>query len=95
MLKTNPYELFKGSIHNISYLWPFGCKCLVHNNGKSNLGKLDARSDEGIFVGYSTHSKAHRIYNKHTKNIEESIFVIFDWSNDGILSGPIVQNLNL
>ena len=40
-------------------------------------------------------TKAHSIYNKHTKNIEESIYVIFDESNDGMLSCPIVQNLNL
>ena len=34
---------------NNSYLRPFGCKCFIHNNGKENLGKFDARSDEGIF----------------------------------------------
>ena len=41
------------------------------------------------------HSKAYRIYNKHTKSIEESIHVIFDESNNGALSGSIVQNLSL
>ena len=44
---------------------------------------------------YSMHSKACRIYNKHTKNIEESIHVIFDESNDGVLSDSVVQNLNI
>ena len=95
ILKRTPYELFKGNRPNISYFRPFGCKYFVHNNGKNNLGKFDARSDEGIFVGYSVHSKAYRIYNKRTKSIEESIHVIFDESNDGVLSDSIVQNLSL
>ena len=51
------------------------------NNGKDNLGKFDAKSDEGIFLGYSLQSKAYRIYNKRTMNIEESIHVTFDESN--------------
>ena len=95
ILKRTPYELFKGKRPNISYFKPFGCKCFIHNNGKNNLGKFDARSDEGIFVGYSMHSKAYRIFNKRTKTIEESIHVIFDESNDGVLSGSIVQDLHL
>ena len=41
------------------------------------------------------HSKAYRIYNKCTKTIEESIHVLFDESNDGVLSGSIVQGLHL
>ena len=51
------------------------------NNGKDNLGKFDAKSDEGIFLGYSLQSKAYRIYNKRTIIIEESIHVSFDESN--------------
>jgi len=95
ILKRTPYELFKAKRLNISHLKPFGCKCFVHNNGKNNLGKFDARSDEGIFVRYSMHSKAYRIFNKRTRAIEESIHVIFDESNDGALSDSIVQRLNL
>jgi len=62
---------------------------------RNNLEKFDVRSDEGIFVGYSMHSKAYRIYNKRTKNIEESVHVIFDEFNDGKLSDCLVQDLNL
>lgn len=63
------------------HLRTFGCKCFVHNNGKDNLSKFDARSDEGVFLGYSSHSKAYKIYNKRTLCIEESAHVIFDESN--------------
>jgi len=81
ILKKTPHELFNGRKPNISHLHVFGCKCFVLNNGKENLGKFDAKSDEGIFLGYSLHSKAYRIYNKRTMTIEESIHVSFDESN--------------
>jgi len=70
ILKKKPYELYKGRKPNISRLHIFGCKCFVLYNGKDNLGKFDAKSDEGIFLGYSLNSKAFRIYNKRTMTIE-------------------------
>lgn len=38
--------------------------------------KLDAMSDEWIFLGYSRTSKAYCVYNKHTKVIMEFINVV-------------------
>jgi len=81
ILKKTPYELYNERKPNISHLHVFGCKCFVLNNGKDNLGKFDAKSDKGIFLGYSLHSKAFRIYNKRTMIIEESIHVAFDETN--------------
>ena len=66
VLKLTPYEIFKGRKPNVSYFKAFGCKCFILNNGKSNLGKFDAKADEGIFLGYSLTSKAYRVYNKRT-----------------------------
>ena len=66
---------------NISYIHAFGCKCFVHNNGKKTLGKFDAKSDEGIFLGYLSMSKAYRVFNKRLEKVEESIHVIFDETN--------------
>ena len=43
-----------------------------------NLGKFDAKSDEGIFLGYSTTSQAYRVFNKRTKTVMESINVVID-----------------
>ena len=76
-MKT-PYEIWKGKKPNISYFHPFGCKVFILNNGKDNLGKFDAKSDVGIFLGYSTNSKAYRVFNSRTKVVEESIHVKFD-----------------
>ena len=47
------------------------------NNRKDDLGKFDPRSDR-VFVGYSSSSKAYRVFNKRTQCIEESIHVVFD-----------------
>ena len=34
---------------------------------------FDAKADDGIFIGYSSHSHAYRIYNKCTMTVEESV----------------------
>ena len=81
ILKKTLHELYKGIKPNISHLHVFACKCFVLNNRKDNLGKFDAKSDEGMFHGYSLNSKAFRIYNKRTMIIEESIHVSFDETN--------------
>jgi len=78
ILKKTPYELFKGRKPNISHLKVFGCKCFILNNGKNNLGKFDPKADEGIFLGYSLHSHAYRVYNRRTMVVEESMHVTFD-----------------
>jgi len=81
ILKKTPYELFKGRKPNIMHLRIFGCKCYVHNNGKDALGKFDPRSDEAIFLGYSLHSKAYKVFNKRTLCVEESVHVLFHETN--------------
>ncbi|GAV56532.1 hypothetical protein CFOL_v3_00074 [Cephalotus follicularis] len=81
ILKKTPYELWRGRKPNISYFHTFGCKCFIHNNGKEHLGKFDSKVDEGIFLGYSSTSRAYRCFNKRTLLVEESMHVIFDESN--------------
>nr|GEZ67401.1 retrovirus-related Pol polyprotein from transposon TNT 1-94 [Tanacetum cinerariifolium] len=43
-----------------------------------DVGKLKAKRDIGVFVGYSKESVAFRIYNKRTRKIHESVNVSFD-----------------
>ncbi|GJR75803.1 integrase, catalytic region, zinc finger, CCHC-type containing protein [Tanacetum coccineum] len=43
-----------------------------------NLGKLQAKANIGIFIGYSPKKKAYRIYKRHTRRIIETIHVNFD-----------------
>jgi len=73
ILKKTPYELFKGRKPNISHFRVFGCKCFILNNDKDNLGKFYSKADEGIFLGYSSHSHAYKAYNKRTMLIEEIV----------------------
>nr|GFA91750.1 hypothetical protein [Tanacetum cinerariifolium] len=47
-------------------------------NDYENVGKLKAKRDIGVFVGYSKESAALRIYNKRTRKIHESVNVNFD-----------------
>ena len=82
-LNKTPYELLKGRKPNISHFHAFGCKVFILNNGKDQIGKFDSKADEGIFIGYSTHSKAYRVYNKRTLTVEESVHVVFDESSKG------------
>ncbi|KAJ9542031.1 hypothetical protein OSB04_028537 [Centaurea solstitialis] len=50
-------------------------------NDRDALGKFDAKADDGVLVGYSTISKAYRVFNKRRQTIEETIHVKFDESN--------------
>ena len=77
-LNKTPYKLLNNRKPMLSYLREFGCKCFVLNNGNDDCGKFDPRSDEGVFVGCSSSSKANRIFNKRTQCTEESIHVVFD-----------------
>ncbi|GJV93591.1 putative ribonuclease H-like domain-containing protein [Tanacetum coccineum] len=46
-------------------------------NTTDSLGKFDGKSDEGYLLGYSTTSKAFRVYNKRTKRVEENMHIDF------------------
>ena len=56
--KKTPYELWKGRKPNVKYFMIFGSTCFILKD-KENVGKFDSRSDEGIFLGYSSTSKAY------------------------------------
>nr|GEV56392.1 retrovirus-related Pol polyprotein from transposon TNT 1-94 [Tanacetum cinerariifolium] len=47
-------------------------------NDYEDVGKLKAKGDIGVFIGYSKDSAAFRIYNKQTHMIHESVNVNFD-----------------
>nr|GFB19398.1 hypothetical protein [Tanacetum cinerariifolium] len=46
-------------------------------NTLDNLGKFEAKGDEGYFIGYSMSSKAFRVFNKRTRRVEENLHVEF------------------
>ncbi|KAJ9545374.1 hypothetical protein OSB04_025081 [Centaurea solstitialis] len=72
-----PYELINNQVPNIAHFRVFGCRCFVMND-REDRDKLQAKSDETIFIGYSKNSIAYRVYNKRTKMVIESMNVKFD-----------------
>jgi hypothetical protein len=72
-----PYELLNGRKSNISYFRVFGCKCYILRNG-SRLSKFQSKYDEGFLLGYSSSSKAYRVYNKSKGFVEEAYDVQYD-----------------
>ncbi|XP_019189509.1 PREDICTED: uncharacterized protein LOC109183937 [Ipomoea nil] len=72
-----PYEIWKGKKPNINYFHIFGSRCFILKD-RNPTGKFEPKSDEGYFLGYSTNSRAYRVYNKVTKSIMESANVVVD-----------------
>ena len=72
-----PYELWFGRAPSVKYFKVFGSKCYIKRLDES-LEKFDARSDEGIFLGYASNKKAYRCYNIISHNIVESANVKVD-----------------
>jgi len=63
----------------------FGSKCYILRD-RENLGKFDAKTDERIFLGYSSNSCAYKVFNKRTGTVMESINVVVDNEETGSLS---------
>ncbi|GJX74119.1 retrovirus-related pol polyprotein from transposon TNT 1-94 [Tanacetum coccineum] len=86
-----PYEHMQDKKPDLSFFHVFGSLCYPTNDN-DDLGKLDAKADIGIFVGYALAKKAFRIYNKRTQKIIETIHVTFDelttMASEQFSSGP-------
>ncbi|GJX55249.1 uncharacterized mitochondrial protein-like protein [Tanacetum coccineum] len=81
---------------DLSYLHVCGALCYLNNDTK-NLGKLQAKADIRIFIGYAPTKKAFRIYNRRTRQIMETIHVDFDeltaMASKQHGSGPALQEM--
>ena len=58
-----PYEMWYGHLPRVKHFRVFGCTCyaLIPAHLRN---KLEARSRKCIFLGYSTISKAYRLYDE-------------------------------
>ncbi|GJX65614.1 putative ribonuclease H-like domain-containing protein [Tanacetum coccineum] len=61
----------------LSFIRPFGCPITILNT-IDHLSKFDEKDDEGLCVGYSTNSKAFRVFNSKTRIVEENVHVKFN-----------------
>nr|GEX85350.1 retrovirus-related Pol polyprotein from transposon TNT 1-94 [Tanacetum cinerariifolium] len=71
------YEMLKGKNPDLKYFRVFGALCYPTND-YDDVGKLNAKADIGIFVGYAPTKKAYQVFNKRTHKIQETIHVTFD-----------------
>ncbi|GJU25036.1 integrase, catalytic region, zinc finger, CCHC-type containing protein [Tanacetum coccineum] len=88
------YELLKGKKPEVNYFRVFGSLCYPTND-YDDLGKLKAKADIGIFIGYAPTKKAYRIYNKRTRKIQETVHVTFDELTEGLTSVQSSTGLGL
>ena len=70
------FELWYGHSLNVEHFKVFASKCYILRDTRN--GKFDAKSDEGIFLGYSIRSKAYKCFNTNTNKIVKSANVSFD-----------------
>ncbi|GJS47173.1 hypothetical protein Tco_0597294 [Tanacetum coccineum] len=104
ILKTEPYTLveaartiaMRAKVH--LFFWAEAiCNNMFYSNRHldgENLDKIKEKGDACIFVGYSTQSKAYRVFNKRNKEmIVETIHVNFDelpqMASDHVSSDPV------
>jgi hypothetical protein len=80
MMEKTPYELLNGRKLNIAYFWVFGCKCYILKKD-TRLSKFEKKCDEGFLLGYSTTSKAYKVWNLASDTLKEVHDVKFDKTN--------------
>ena len=77
---TKRNHLWIGKSPNLSCFRVFGCKCWFAIP-KPKVKKLDSRSKEGFFMGYSTQSKGYKIWDLEFSKLVISRGVTFDESS--------------
>nr|GEU66780.1 hypothetical protein [Tanacetum cinerariifolium] len=75
--EKTPYHIINDRKPSVKFFHISGFLCYIVRDGK-NLDKMKEKGDACIFVGYSTHSRAYRVFNKRTRVIVETIHVNFD-----------------
>ena len=65
-----PYEIWNGRKPTVKHFRIFGSSCYIKR--KDQIGKFEARSDRGIFLGYSFTSKAYKVFNFRLQKVMES-----------------------
>nr|GFC11468.1 hypothetical protein [Tanacetum cinerariifolium] len=75
--EKTPYHIINDRKPSVKFFHIFGSVCYNVRDGE-NLDKMKEKGDECIFVGYSTQSRAYRVFNKRTRVIMESIHVNFN-----------------
>nr|GEX91967.1 hypothetical protein [Tanacetum cinerariifolium] len=89
--EKTPYHIINNQKLSVKFFHIFGSLCYIVRDGE-NIDKMKEKGDAFIFVGYSTQSRAYRVFNKRTRVIMETIHVNFDklprMASDHVSSDP-------
>nr|GEY18354.1 putative ribonuclease H-like domain-containing protein [Tanacetum cinerariifolium] len=89
-----PYHIINDQKSSVKFFHIFGSLCYIVRDGE-NLDKMKEKGNACIFVGYSTQSRAYRVFNKRTRVIVETIHVNIDglphMALDHVSSDPVPQ----
>nr|GEZ22364.1 hypothetical protein [Tanacetum cinerariifolium] len=92
--KKTPYHIINDRKRLVKFFHIFGSLCYIVRDGE-NLDKMKKKGDACIFMGYSTQSRAYRVFNKRTRVIVETIHVNFDelphMASDHVSSDPVTE----
>ncbi|KAK2402513.1 putative mitochondrial protein [Trifolium repens] len=88
------YELWKDRKPTVKHFHIFGSECFILADREPRR-KLDPKSEKGFFLGYSTNSRAYKVYNTKTQVVMESVNVVVkdssDKENEGVDQGTPVS----
>jgi transposase InsO family protein len=74
-----PYEVWTGHKPSIEHLRVFGCLAYVHvDDAAKRTGKLEGRGFPCVFLGYSTESKAWRLFNPASTTSRKRVLISRD-----------------
>nr|GEW53211.1 hypothetical protein [Tanacetum cinerariifolium] len=92
--EKTPYHIINDRKPSVKFFHIFGSLCYIVRDGE-NLDKMKEKGNACILVGYSTQSRAYRVFNKRTRVILESIHVNFDelpqMASDHVSSDPVPE----
>ncbi|WJX32971.1 hypothetical protein P8452_21231 [Trifolium repens] len=71
--KSLPYHFWAEAMNIVCYIHN---RVTLRKADREQRRKLDPKSDEGIFLGYSTNSTSYRVYNSRTKVVMKSYNVV-------------------
>ncbi|WVZ70844.1 LOW QUALITY PROTEIN: hypothetical protein U9M48_019480 [Paspalum notatum var. saurae] len=76
-LGKTSYELRFSRQPCVKHLRPFGCRCFLLKKA-GHLYKFESRCLDGIFLGYSSSSRAFHVWILETRRVEDTCEVSFD-----------------
>ena len=83
MKEQTPFEAWYEYKPSLKFLKVFGCLCFTYIP-QTKRDKLDKKATTGIFVGYSTSSKAYRVFQPDTGRfiVSRDVYFVEDeqWS---------------